>query len=78
MAAATGSCGGEEAQPATSASATVAAMADNGSLVAIGKEARLAWVFLEIIAALAIAVAIVWWTIPKKGRNGDKGGDGPR
>jgi hypothetical protein len=26
----------------------------------------LAWVFLEILAALAVAVAIVWWTIPKK------------
>jgi hypothetical protein len=25
-----------------------------------------AWVFLEIIAALAIAVGIVWWTLPKK------------
>jgi hypothetical protein len=25
-----------------------------------------AWVFLEIIAALAIAIGIVWWTLPKK------------
>jgi hypothetical protein len=25
-----------------------------------------AWVFLEILAALAVAVAIVWWTMPKK------------
>lgn len=24
------------------------------------------WVFLEILAALAIAVAIVWWTFPRK------------
>jgi len=24
------------------------------------------WVFLEIVAVLAIAVAIVWWTLPKK------------
>jgi hypothetical protein len=24
------------------------------------------WVFLEIVAALAIAVGIVWWTLPKK------------
>jgi hypothetical protein len=24
------------------------------------------WVFLEVLAALAIAVAIVWWTFPKK------------
>jgi hypothetical protein len=26
----------------------------------------LGWVFLEILAALAIAIAIVWWTFPKK------------
>jgi uncharacterized membrane protein YccC len=24
------------------------------------------WVFLEVALALAIAVAIVWWTLPKK------------
>ena len=24
------------------------------------------WVFFEIALALAVAVAIVWWTIPKK------------
>ncbi len=29
------------------------------------------WVFLEIVAALAIAVAIVWWTIPRKPRAPD-------
>ncbi|HUP29320.1 MAG TPA: hypothetical protein VM122_04030 [Usitatibacter sp.] len=29
------------------------------------------WVFLEIAAALAIAVAIVWWTFPRKPRGGD-------
>ncbi len=26
----------------------------------------MAWVFLEVLAALAIAVGIVWWTLPKK------------
>jgi uncharacterized membrane protein YccC len=26
------------------------------------------WVFLEVLAALAIAVAIVWWTFPKKSK----------
>jgi hypothetical protein len=26
----------------------------------------LGWVLLEIFAALAIAVAIVWWTIPRR------------
>jgi hypothetical protein len=35
----------------------------------------LGWVFLEIAAALAIAVAIVWWTFPKKPRPGDAGRD---
>jgi hypothetical protein len=24
------------------------------------------WVFLEIVLVLAIAIAIVWWTLPKK------------
>jgi hypothetical protein len=24
------------------------------------------WVFLEVLAALALAVGIVWWTIPRK------------
>jgi len=26
------------------------------------------WVFLEILAALAVAVAIVWWTVPRKSK----------
>jgi hypothetical protein len=34
-----------------------------------------AWVFLEILAALAVAVAIVWWTMPRK--PGKKGATGP-
>jgi hypothetical protein len=32
------------------------------------------WVFLEIVIVLALAVAIVWWTIPRKPRGG-AGGD---
>jgi hypothetical protein len=32
----------------------------------------LAWVFLEIVAALAIAVGIVWWTFPKKPKGRDE------
>jgi len=28
------------------------------------------WVFLEIAAALAIAIGIVWWTWPKKPKDG--------
>jgi hypothetical protein len=31
-----------------------------------------AWVFLEILAALAVAVAIVWWTMPRKSRKEGK------
>jgi len=27
------------------------------------------WVFLEIALALAIAVLIVWWTLPRKPRS---------
>jgi hypothetical protein len=30
-----------------------------------------AWVFLEILAALAVAVAIVWWTMPRKSKKED-------
>jgi len=26
----------------------------------------LGWVLLEVLAALAIAIGIVWWTFPKK------------
>jgi hypothetical protein len=29
------------------------------------------WVFLEIVAALAIAVGIVWWTFPKSSKKSD-------
>lgn len=34
------------------------------------------WVFLEVLLALAIAVGIVWWTLPRKPRQGP--GDGPK
>jgi hypothetical protein len=34
------------------------------------------WVFLEVLAALVIAVAIVWWTFPKKPK-GDPREDPP-
>lgn len=26
------------------------------------------WVFLEVLLALAVAVGIVWWTWPRKGK----------
>ena len=35
-------------------------------------EKRVGWVFLEIVLALAIAVAIVWWTFPKKPKRRDE------
>jgi hypothetical protein len=36
------------------------------------------WVFLEILAALAVAVAIVWWTMPRKPKEkGANRGAGP-
>jgi hypothetical protein len=36
------------------------------------------WVFLEIAAALAIAIGIVWWTMPRKpkGQPGEEGQTG--
>lgn len=40
------------------------------------------WVFLEVVAALAIAIGIVWWTLPRKPKAGEdpgerKDGEGP-
>jgi len=32
------------------------------------------WVFLEIALALALAVAIVWWTLPRKPKADDAHG----
>jgi hypothetical protein len=58
--------GGGEAQPAiasTSAAPAMRAIEDNDAM---------AWVFLEIFVALAIAVAIVWWTVPRKPKSPDK------
>jgi hypothetical protein len=57
------------AQPA-SAAIVPAQSAHNG---VVGrrrrKEATVGWVLLEVLAALAVAIAIVWWTFPKKTRN---------
>jgi hypothetical protein len=39
---------------------------------AIEDNAPMGWVFLEILLALAIAVAIVWWTFPKKPKSDGK------
>jgi hypothetical protein len=40
----------------------------------------LGWVFLEIAAALAVAIGIVWWTMPRGKRptaKDNKDGEGP-
>lgn len=33
------------------------------------------WVFLEVLLALAIAVGIVWWTLPRKPKQVPDGAD---
>jgi uncharacterized membrane protein YccC len=35
------------------------------------------WLLLEVLTALAIAIAIVWWTWPRAPKDRD-GSDGPR
>jgi hypothetical protein len=40
------------------------------------------WVFLEVVVALALAIGIVWWTMPRKPKakddsGGPAGGDEP-
>jgi hypothetical protein len=50
---------------------TAAPIPDNGA----GRNAEdesLGWVFLEIALALAVAVLIVWWTLPRKPRDRNK------
>ena len=58
--------GGDEAQPASAISAAAQ------PAPAIEDNARMGWVFLEILVALAIAVGIVWWTLPKKAQSDDQ------
>jgi len=43
-------------------------IADNGKARNTREEEKVGWVFLEIALALAIAVLIVWWTLPRKPR----------
>jgi hypothetical protein len=75
-------CGaGADAQPAINARSAQAAAAidDNGCTLRTIRVDALVWVFLEILAALAIAVAIVWWTLPRKpkgaGESGEQSGE---
>jgi hypothetical protein len=39
------------------------------------EEARVSWVLFEVVLVLAIAIAIVWWTFPKKPREKREGED---
>jgi len=38
---------------------------DNGALRIRNREIAVGWLLFEVFIALAIAVGIVWWTIPK-------------
>ena len=42
------------------------AIEDNALAPFGARERQVGWVFLEIAVALVIAVAIVWWTMPRK------------
>ena len=64
-----GEGGGTLAQAASSSNAaTPVPIADNGKARKL-EENEVAWVFLEIALALAVAVLIVWWTLPRKRRD---------
>ena len=65
------------AHPEIARSATAAAQdraIEDNSCAPVGAKGRLVgWVFLEIAVALVIAVAIVWWTMPRRtGKRDDK------
>ena len=68
-----GAGGGVLAQPAATHSSAAAPrrarIEDNASARNVATEAGVGWVFLEIGVALAIAVLIVWWTLPRKPRS---------
>lgn len=57
--------GGGAAQLATRSEAATARIIGPARKVR-DKESDMGWVFLEIVVALAVAVAIVWWTLPRK------------
>jgi len=72
---AAGGAGGGVAHAAARQSAAAAPtrlpIEHNGVARAAEKEEFVGWVFLEIAVALAIAVLIVWWTLPRKPRTRD-------
>jgi hypothetical protein len=70
-AAAAGDGGGGVAHPAATSAMHAAhdrGIEDNAHAPFGARERWVGWVFLEIAIALAIAVAIVWWTMPRKTR----------
>jgi hypothetical protein len=58
---------GAVAQAASSVASSTPEVDHNGR-THDSEEKAVGWVFLEIVIALAIAVAIVWWTFPRKPR----------
>ena len=40
--------------------------------LALRQEVVLGWVLLEVALALAVAILIVWWTLPRKPRDAEK------
>jgi hypothetical protein len=44
---------------------------DNDSWTNPIEEGKVGWVLFEVAVVLALAIAIVWWTFPKKPRRGD-------
>jgi hypothetical protein len=60
-----------ESNESNAAAKVAAAIVDNGRTRNVIGRDKVAWVFVEIIAVLAIAIGIVWWTLPKKPRSGE-------
>ena len=73
-------CGSAQPQSIAARSAAQAPgpMDDNGRDARLIEEVDVGWVFLEIVAALGVAVAIVWWTFPKKPKGDATKGAGGR
>jgi hypothetical protein len=63
-----GCAGGGVAHPAITDTAKAAVIEDNRGRRLRNGEGRVGWVFLEIGIALVLAIAIVWWTLPRKPR----------
>jgi hypothetical protein len=73
--------GGADTQAATSATAarpsTARAWDDNANRLIRSRGKAVGWILFEVLVALAIAVAIVWWTFPRDRRDREPPQDGP-